>query len=216
VNFWQVLTHFLYHNFVHYEFVLLFVLPLIESAGIPLPVPSDTFILLAGARHAPAPGYTLAVLATAWVGALSGASLLFFIMRTGGRPFLDRYGKYIFLEKKRLDRIEGWFRQRGRWIVIVGWLLPGLRIPTIIMAGLSGMTYLTFLPLAMVAVFIVVAFYYGVGVAISAQGRHVVHFVTALGEHYAAVLIISTIILALVLTVVVLWRKGLLARTQGG
>lgn len=216
MSFWHGLTHFLYHSFVHYEFVLLFVLPLIESAGIPLPVPSDTFILLAGARHAPAPGYTLAVLATAWVGALIGASLLFTIMQRGGRPFLDRYGKYIFLEKKRLEQIEGWFRQRGRGIVIAGWLIPGLRIPTIIMAGLSGMAYTTFLPLAMVAVFIVVAFYYGVGIVIATQGHHFMRLVVAFGERYAALLIVSTILLALALLLLALRRKGLLARTERG
>ena len=60
-------------------------------------------------------------------------------------------------------RWKQWFARRGRSAIILGRLIPGLRIPTTIMAGLSGMAYSEFALSLAIAAVIWSAFYYTLG-----------------------------------------------------
>jgi membrane protein DedA with SNARE-associated domain len=95
-----------------------------------------------------------------------GSSLLFFVMRHKGRPLLEKYGKYIHLNRGRLDMLERWFVRRGRLAIILGRLIPGLRIPTTIMAGLADVSYSVYAPTAALAAVIWSLFYFWIGVAL--------------------------------------------------
>jgi len=44
-----------------------------------------------------------------------GALIAWVIGRTGGRAFVDRYGKYILLSHRDLDRAEAWYGRHDRW-----------------------------------------------------------------------------------------------------
>ncbi len=130
--------------YLAHEFLALFLLLLIEEAGIPLPIPGDALVAWAGARHARAPGSTLEVLAVSSAGVFIGSTLLYTLMRRRGRPLLDKFGRYLHLSGKRLDRMERWFRRHGLVAILCGRMIPGLRIPTTVMAGLSEVPYRTY------------------------------------------------------------------------
>jgi membrane-associated protein len=135
---WALLT------FNQHQLALLFVLLAIEEGGIPIPVPGDTFVLLAGdqARHLGL--HSLAVLAASTAAVFVGSSVLFSVVRWGGRPLVERYGKYLRIHPERLARLERNFERRGTTIMVVGRLIPGLRIITTVVAGLSAMSYRRF------------------------------------------------------------------------
>lgn len=157
------LTHVVWHFFFAHEFPALFLLVLIEEAGVPIPVPGDTLVAFAGMRHHQTLGYVAAVLFTSSAAVFLGSSALYWIMRRGGRPFLEKYGKYIHLSQKRLERMEQWFNRRGPLAIVYGRLIPGLRVPTTIMAGLSGVRYSVYAPTAAVAAVIWSAVYFWLG-----------------------------------------------------
>ncbi len=67
----------------------------------------------------------------------------------GGRPYLERHGRWLHLDEKRLDRAERWFERWENWAVFLGRLTPVVRsfvsIPAGVMeAPLVRYTVLTF------------------------------------------------------------------------
>lgn len=120
---------------------ILFLMTL-ESAGAPIPseiiMPFSGFLVAAGKLNF----WTVVLMGT--LGNLVGSLLLYWIGNVGGRPFLERYGKYFFLSKRELERSERWFGQYGGPIVFFGRLLPVVRTYISFPAGLSRMPIVPF------------------------------------------------------------------------
>ncbi|HEV8193137.1 MAG TPA: DedA family protein [Ktedonobacterales bacterium] len=163
------LAHLLLHLYYRHEFPVLFALILVEEAGIPLPVPGDTLVMLSASKPHQGPFYPFLVIAISSVAVFFGSNVLYFMTRRGGRPLLDKYGKYIHLNQQRVARIEGWFRRHGPPAIIFGRLIPGLRIPTTVMAGLSNVPYSVYAPTDAVAAVVWSAVFYWAGALIYRQ-----------------------------------------------
>jgi len=74
------------------------------------------------------------------IGAFLGNLILYFIFLKGGRPFLERYGRYFFISKHELEHLDSWFSKYGDRIVLIGYLLPtSIRSLVPIPAGISRM-----------------------------------------------------------------------------
>jgi membrane protein DedA with SNARE-associated domain len=144
----------------------LFLVLLLEEAGLPRLIPGDTLVIAAGAR----PGQTLSgaleVIVTATAAATLGSALLFALVRRGGRPLLERYGGMLRLDQDRLRLLDGWFQRHGMLPIIVGRLIPGLRTPTTIVAGLAGVPLRTFVPATSLAALLWASLYYASGLAL--------------------------------------------------
>jgi membrane protein DedA with SNARE-associated domain len=67
-----------------------------------------------------------------WIGALIGWE----IGRRGGRPYLDRHGRWLHLDEAKLDRAEAWFDRYGSWAVFLGRVTPVIRSFISIPAGI--------------------------------------------------------------------------------
>jgi membrane protein DedA with SNARE-associated domain len=65
--------------------------------------------------------------ATGTVGYLVGALIGWAIGRYGGRPLLERHGRWLHLDAERLDRAERWFARHGDAAVFLGRLTPVVR-----------------------------------------------------------------------------------------
>jgi membrane protein DedA with SNARE-associated domain len=204
----QGLTHLVLHYFDMYKLPTLFVLLVIEEAGIPIPIPGDTLIMLAGTRtHTKTALEGAAVILVSSLAAVAGSSVLFLVMRRGGRPFLIKYGKYIHLSPHQLERVEGWFTRRGRIAIVLGRLIPGLRVVTTVVAGLSGMTYVQYVQLATFAAVIWSAAYFWLGVLIGRDGSLVVTLASdALDYVPKWLLVLGTLLLLASLGVGVTWE----------
>jgi membrane protein DedA with SNARE-associated domain len=70
---------------------------------------------------------------------LAGSYVSYGVGRVGGRPLVDRFGKYVLVTRKDVDRAERFFAGRGVWAVPVGRMLPVIRAFVSIVAGLVGM-----------------------------------------------------------------------------
>lgn len=124
--------------------LIVFAFMTIESSFIPFP--SEVVMIPAGflaARGAlllgsPVADASLAIVA-GLLGSLAGAYVNYFLSLKVGAPFLERFGKYFFLPKAKLDRAEEVFRLYGAGATFVCRLLPGIRQLISIPAGLSRM-----------------------------------------------------------------------------
>ena len=80
----------------------------------------------------------LAVL-LATVGSVVGALVGYAIGAWGGRPILDRYGRYVGIGSEDLDRADRWFDRWGSWAVFFGRMVPLVRTFVSCPAGISRM-----------------------------------------------------------------------------
>ena len=71
------------------------------------------------------------------LGELVGAYIAWFIGRTGGRAFVDRFGRYILLSHRDLDRAEAWYQRHGSWGVFASRLVPVIRNFVALPAGVA-------------------------------------------------------------------------------
>lgn len=124
---------------------LLFAVLLLKEIGVPIPIPGDFLMLVAGARAA-AGGLPLwGVLVSAFIAGIIGAFIQYLLARGPGRGFIYRFGKYVGLTPARLDKASNSIKGRGWVAVALGRALPGLRIGAVAACGLAAVPLATFL-----------------------------------------------------------------------
>jgi len=79
------------------------------------------------------------VIVLAILGEVLGSLAGYAIGRYGGRPLVDKFGKYLLLTHKDLDRADAWFARRGEPVVLFGRFIPLLRSFVSFAAGLGEM-----------------------------------------------------------------------------
>jgi membrane protein DedA with SNARE-associated domain len=116
---------------------------LLEDFGVP--VPGET-ILIAAAVFAGSGQLNIAVvILVAVVGAIIGDNIGFAVGHFGGRPVVERFGRYVFLTPKRLDHAEAYMNRHGGKVVTVARFIEGLRQVNGFLAGMTGMHWKKFL-----------------------------------------------------------------------
>lgn len=104
----------------------------IKACGVPLPIPGDLLIFIAGifVQMGAVSGWqALLVLSLA---TLAGASTLFLLVGRLGRSRVDRYGHYVGLTDDRLTGFEQRLRRRRWWTIAIGRCVPGFRVATVV------------------------------------------------------------------------------------
>jgi len=121
---------------VQHGYWAVFVIVLLESAGVPLP--GETALLLA-AGYAGATGqmHLAWIIIAAAGGAVIGDNIGFWIGRRWGASFLLRYGKYIHLPESRLQVGQFLFKKHGAKIVFFGRFVAFLRVLAALLAGVN-------------------------------------------------------------------------------
>lgn len=136
------LEHILKTNVEHYRLLAIYITMTLESACIPIP----SEIVMPYAGHLVAKGNLSMWQATlvASIANLSGSWLAYTAGRFGGRTFIDRYGKYIFLSHKHLAMADRWFANRGEATVFLSRMLPVVRTFISLPAGIARMNIIKF------------------------------------------------------------------------
>ena len=125
-----------------YGYFGIFVLLVLGIVG--LPVPDEILLTLAGflvfkgkLRFAP-------TLASGVFGSISGISLSYGLGRSLGFYLIKRYGHYIHVELEMVERVRDWFGRAGRWCLVFGYFVPGVRHLTAYVAGTSKLPFAEF------------------------------------------------------------------------
>jgi len=119
----------------------------IESACIP--IPSEIIMPLAGWMLIKGQSLPIAFNLLAGIfGALGctiGSIIAYWVGIKGGRPFLNKYGKYILITPHDLDRADQWFQKNGDWAIFTTRLMPVVRTFISLFGGISKMSVVKFL-----------------------------------------------------------------------
>ena len=138
----EALERFMTEVIGDYGYYAVVVLMILESACIP--IPSEVTMVFGGFL------VSRGRLDFFWVGMLGtlanvlGSWLAYWVGLVGGRPLIERWGKYIFLRKHELDRAEIWFEKHGEAAVFVSRLLPVVRTFISLPAGVAKMPFVKF------------------------------------------------------------------------
>ena len=143
------MEHFVVDEISRHGYLAVFVLMVLESACVP--VPSEVVMLFGGAL---AGGVVLAgvhvhlnvvgVALAGTAGNLVGSWVAYAVGRVGGRPLVERWGRYLLLRTHEIARAEEFFRRRGRAAVLIGRVVPVVRTFISLPAGIAEMPVATF------------------------------------------------------------------------
>ena len=153
----------------NHNYLALFLLILIEEAGCPLPLPGESLIIYAGSRIARQEMSITRVFGAVVPASAIGCTILYFLARTGGRALVRKVGGRIHLDEGRLDKMEATAKRLGPAAVLIGRLTPGIRVPTDVAAGIFRIKFRWYLPFALLATCIRLAFFLYVG----ASAQHI-------------------------------------------
>ena len=142
------MEHFITQFILNHGYEAVFILMVLESACIPIPsevtmlfggaLANGTFVaslFVGGGHHL---NFVLVGL-LGTLGNLVGSWIAYGVGRVGGRPLVERWGRYILLRKDELDRAEVWFAEHGDAAVFVSRLLPVVRTFISLPAGVAEM-----------------------------------------------------------------------------
>ncbi|APZ44234.1 DedA family protein [Acidihalobacter ferrooxydans] len=109
----------------------------IESACIPLP--SEVIMPFAGYLAATGTLNLWWVALAGALGCVAGSLVAYAAGAWGGRPFVERYGRYLLISRRDLDMADRWFARHGDITILIGRLLPVVRTFIAFPAGVARM-----------------------------------------------------------------------------
>ena len=130
---------------VQYGLVAIFILLLVKTIGVPIPIPADLIILAAAARVAQGKLNPWQTFIAIFVALVIGGLIQFILARGPGRGLLYRFGRYIGLTASRLDAASSKVKKGGMFSVSIAILVPGVRGAAIVASGLAHMPLRIFL-----------------------------------------------------------------------
>jgi len=131
---------------VQYGLAAIFIILLIKTIGIPIPIPADLIILTAAARVAQGKLNVWQAFIAIFIALVVGGLIQFLLARGPGRGLLYRFGRYIGLTSPRLDAASARVKKGGAFSISIAILVPGVRGAAIAASGLADMPLRTFLP----------------------------------------------------------------------
>lgn len=102
-------------------------------------IPSEIVLSYGGFLISKGEIHFIGALISGVIGGTLAQLFLYWIGLYGGRPFLDRYGKYLLIHKKHLDASERWFENYGTGVIFSARFVPIVRHAISIPAGIAKM-----------------------------------------------------------------------------
>jgi membrane protein DedA with SNARE-associated domain len=131
--------------FEHYGYILVFLGVMLEcSAMLGLIIPGESILLIAAFYSAHGNLNVWWVMGLAFVGAVIGDNIGYYIGAHGGRRFMLKYGKYFFVKRQRLRLVDKYFKDHGGKTIFIARFTSFLRALAAITAGSMKMPFKQF------------------------------------------------------------------------
>lgn len=182
----------------HYGYIVLFVSLTIELIAFPLP--GEVLMTYCGFLiREQKLNWILSILAAS-CGVILGVTLSYFIGRSLGAPFFEKYGHYVHMDGKRLDRVSNWFKRYGNKLLVITYFIPGIRHITGYFSGLTKISYKRFAINAYIGAFIWTATFISLGKVLGASWEK---YSTIIKKY----LIIGCLLTVLLIGIIYIYKK---------
>ncbi len=102
---------------------------------VAFPVPEETLMVIAGILMSKGTLNVLPTCVAAFLGSVCGISMSYLLGRTLGYYLLHRYGRWVGFTEARTQQAHNWFEHYGKWALVIGYFIPGVRHITGFTAG---------------------------------------------------------------------------------
>jgi membrane protein DedA with SNARE-associated domain len=165
-----------------------------------LPVPDEWLLMFTGFLvHRGSLSLAPAV-ASAFFGSACGITVSYALGRTLGVAVICRYGRLVHLDQGKLEKVGGWFDRIGKWTLLAGYFVPGVRHLTAFVAGTSSLRYPVFSLFAYIGALLWVSCFVTLGYVFGEEWKTVAEWIRR--NHW----LISGVGVAVLLVWFLLWR----------
>jgi membrane protein DedA with SNARE-associated domain len=162
-----------------------------------VPIPSEITFGFAGVLAGEGRLNIVAVIIVGTLAELIGSFVAYTVGRVAERPLISRFGRYLLITERDIDRAERFLAGRGAWAVPVGRALPVVRTFISIVAGFTKMPALLFGVLSLIGTAIWVTVIALLGYSLSSTWQSISHGIAVAGYLIAAVAVIAIVALIL-------------------
>ncbi|HHY74791.1 MAG TPA: DedA family protein [Bacillus bacterium] len=192
--------HFIYLLEHYGYFGITFVLIL---GIVGLPIPDEVLLTFIGYNVFQGKLSYVSSLGSAFIGAIIGISISYFLGIKLGVPFLHKFGPRLHITEKRIETTHRLFEKFGPYLLFFGYFIPGVRHITAYLAGINAMSYKKFALFAYTGAVFWGFVFITLG-RILGGNWHRVEFTISQYRVYIILLLFIVIIIAIYLY----WRKG--------
>ncbi len=159
------------------------------------PIPSEIIMSVAGVEASRGTMSLWGVILAGATGAMFGNFFWYLLARAVGlhrlRPLIERFGRWITLDWKEVERAERWFRHYGTAFVCIGRMVPTVRSLVSIPAGLLRMSIRNFLFWSTMGTLGWTALLAGAGYQLGANYAEIDDYIGPLSNAVIAVLVLG-------------------------
>jgi len=121
---------------------------------IGLPVPDEWLLVISGYLAFKNVLGFIPTVAVAVLGSAGGLTMSYILGRTSSGYLINRYGSWLHIDDEKIRRTQEWFQNLGRWVLVVGPFIPGVRNLMGYIAGASKLSIHVFVRFAYLGAFI--------------------------------------------------------------
>jgi membrane protein DedA with SNARE-associated domain len=168
-----------------------------------LPVPDEWLLTFSGYLIFKHTLLFLPTFVAAFLGSACGITVSYTLGRIFDTYVLVKYGRFFHMTPQRLERVHSWFERRGRWTLLIGYFIPGVRHLTGYVAGVSELSFPNFALFAYTGAFCWAAVFITVGYILGEQWNRVLQSL-----HETKLLVIGLAIAAVLAYVAIRYFRG--------
>jgi membrane protein DedA with SNARE-associated domain len=158
-----------------------------------IPIPSEITFGFAGVLAGEGKLNIVAVIIVGTLAELIGSFVSYGVGRVAERPLVSRFGRYLLITERDIDRAERFLAGRGIWAVPVGRALPVVRTFISIVAGFTKMPALLFGVLSLIGTAVWVTVITLLGYSLSSTWQSISHGIAVAGYLIAAVAVLAIV-----------------------
>ncbi|EEK75917.1 DedA family protein [Bacillus cereus] len=132
----------IYELFQQYGYYVVLVGLLLEY--IALPFPGEPTLAYAGFLSNQGDLSLPILIILSFIGTSVGMTFQYLLGNKLGMPFIQKYGKYVFLTQKKIDVTKMWFDKYGYFLIFIAFFIPGVRHFTGYFAGIINLPFRRF------------------------------------------------------------------------
>jgi membrane protein DedA with SNARE-associated domain len=160
-----------------------------------LPVPDEWLLTFSGYLVFKQTLSFVPAFAAAFSGSAIGITLSYLLGRVFDTYVLVKYGRFFHLTPERLARVHSWFERRGRWTLLIGYFIPGVRHLTGYVAGASELSFSSFALFAYTGAFCWAATFITLGFVLGEEWNRVLQ---AMDESKILVIVVAVAVVVVV------------------
>jgi membrane protein DedA with SNARE-associated domain len=185
----------------------LFGLLVLGIAG--LPVPGETLLIVAGVLIGQSRLHAMPTYAAAMLGSSVGITISYFIGRAAGVVVIQRHGRRLRIPTGSVEQVRSAFRRAGKWGLMFGYFVPGIRHLTALVAGAACLEFGLFAMFAYVGAGIWSILFITLGLYLGDRWQVVSQQIDTHGW------IVGLLVIAIVAAVLIVLRRRHAARLTG-